>query len=140
MRRQYVMKGIAAAAPLVLLAGCGGGAGSADGDEASTEDVELAEACPRRGADLRGNTEPLTCSCSPDDAGYGVVFGSNPYHDDSGMCGAAMHAGFLNDGPANITVTWSETTDQELTGTEANGITSAPYISSDEPPGVFTLE
>jgi hypothetical protein len=92
-----------AVTPLILLSACGG-AEEAIEEEPVAEVEPLADACPDRVLDMRGSTDPFTCSCSAESAEAGTVWGTGPYSDDSAVCRAAMHAGLVGDEPANVTL------------------------------------
>lgn len=139
MRATSTYFGVCGAAATLVLTACSE-VETSETEDPGAENIALASPCPTTGADMRGSTEPLVCSCSESDANIGVVFGSNPYLDDSGICASALHAGLLNEGPANIEITFSDGAGAEFPGSEANGIGSSPYINSSPPDGAMILQ
>ena len=115
---------VAIAASTLLVAACGN---AEDGETIAEEEaVPLADACPDQVADMRGSTAPLTCSCTPEAAATGSVWGSGPYTDDSNVCRAALHAGLIEDEPVNVTVNFLPGR-STYTGSEVNGVVSNDY-------------
>ncbi|WP_179145204.1 LCCL domain-containing protein [Rhizobium sp. RU36D] len=51
--------------------------------------------CPENFVAWRGETAPLTCHCPPVDTNSSAVWGMDVYTEDSNLCLAAVHAGFL---------------------------------------------
>lgn len=115
--RNLTVAGIAA----IGLAACGGAAEEPEAEEPVEEAEPLADPCPDRVQDMRGSTEPFTCSCSAETAEAGTVWGAGPYSDDSAVCRAAMHAGLVGDEPANVTINFMEGR-ESYTASEANGV------------------
>lgn len=124
--RKMIM--LSAVASIGLLAACnnGGDAEEADATEEETEEVVLADPCPDQVATMRGSGDPFTCSCTPEAAEEGTVWGSGPYTDDSRVCRAAMHAGLLADGPANVTINFLPGR-ESYTMSDANGVETRNY-------------
>lgn len=128
MKFQSIMRWASIGIGAAGLAACGGAA-EEEVDEEPVEVAEpLADACPDRVQDMRGSTEPFTCSCSAETAEAGTVWGAGPYSDDSAVCRAAMHAGLVGDEPANVTILFMEGRDS-YTATEANGVQSSRWGS-----------
>lgn len=130
MKMQPISKWTVAAFAAAGLAACGGGATEeAPAEEEPVEVAEpLADPCPDRVQDMRGSTDPFTCSCSAEAAESGTVWGAGPYSDDSAVCRAAMHAGLVGDEPANITINFMEGRDS-YTASEANGVQTSRWGS-----------
>ncbi|MEZ5669399.1 MAG: LCCL domain-containing protein [Alphaproteobacteria bacterium] len=96
---------------------------------AQTSSVPGAPACPGDMLDLRGTNTPRTCHCAPD-ALVGGVWGTDVYTDDSTICAAALHAGFV--GPDGGVVTAVPAPGQaSYRGSDRNGIASQDYGSWD---------
>ncbi len=105
MKKTFPLASSFALAAMMALTACGGGESAAE--EAAVEEPEpLADPCPDRVQDMRGSEESFTCSCSPEAAEAGTVWGAGPYSDDSAVCRAAMHAGLVGDEPGNVTITF----------------------------------
>ena len=82
-----------------------------------------AAACP---ANFEGQTAPVTCACTPDQAMTGSVWGTGVYTTDSRVCRAAVHAGIIaaSGGVVNVVPVPGQTT---YAGSAAHGITSSNY-------------
>lgn len=120
MKRHSILNLATIAASATFLAACGGAA--EDPAQEPVEEVEpLADACPDRVQDMRGSTDPVTCSCSTETAEAGTVWGAGPYSDDSAVCRAAMHAGLVGDEPANVTINFMDGR-ESYTASEANSV------------------
>ncbi len=137
LSRQPVSTALFLATGLALSA-CGGGSGEGDTPK---PDIASVDTCPTTGADLRGTTETLHCKCDEFKVGTGVVFGSGPYLDDSGICRAAAHAGIVDaKGEGDVvSVTPMPADGIEFTESEAHGISASPYISSAPAKGAYKL-
>lgn len=84
-----------------------------------------AASCPLTLTSDRGlNGTKKTCYCAS--VGSSLVWGSNPYTDDSAICVAAKHAGLSVPGNITYTITPGQST---YTGSTQNGITSQNYGS-----------
>jgi hypothetical protein len=82
-------------------------------------------ACPLTLTTERGlNGTSKTCYCAS--AGSSVIWGSNPYTDDSSICIAAKHSGIAVPGNVTYTITPGQST---YTGSTQNGVTSQSYGS-----------
>lgn len=62
--------------------------------EAPSDGAPRIAACPSTAATLAIGTE-LSCSCTIEAIGAGMVWGGGPYTADSGICRAARHAGSI---------------------------------------------
>ena len=127
IRSGFQYLSIAASASLMAACAGGGEADEATEEEApEEEEVALADPCPDRVQDRRGTTDPLTCSCTPEAAEDGNVWGAGPYSDDSAVCRAAMHAGLVGDEPANVTVNFLPGR-ESYTANTANGVETSRW-------------
>ncbi|WP_198369934.1 LCCL domain-containing protein [Roseomonas rosulenta] len=82
-----------------------------------------AAACP---ANFEGRNAPLSCSCTPDQAMSGSVWGTGIYTTDSRVCRAAVHAGVIPaaGGLVNVVPAPGQ---NAYAGSAANGITTSNY-------------
>lgn len=79
--------------------------------------------CPLTLTAERGiNGTTKTCYCAS--AGTSVIWGSNPYTDDSSLCVAAKHVGIAVPGNVTYTITPGQST---YTGSTQNGVSSQSY-------------
>ena len=80
-------------------------------------------------ADHRGqNGVRLAFTCAPGGT-LGSVWGSGPYTDDSSVCSAAVHGGYLNVTDGGRVVVEIRPGEPTYQGTQANGVTSSDYGS-----------
>ena len=79
--------------------------------------------CP---ANFQGQTAPVTCSCAPEAALSGNVWGTGTYTTDSRICRAAVHAGVIPVAGGIVTVTPAPGLPAYV-GSAANGITTSNY-------------
>ncbi len=80
-------------------------------------------ACP---ADFQNQSAPITCSCAPEAALSGAVWGSRTYTTDSRVCRAAVHAGVIPAAGGVVVVTPAAGL-QAYAGSAANGVTTSNY-------------
>ncbi len=59
--------------------------------------------CPGNATALRGTGEIYTCTCSASAARSGSVWGTDVYSDDSNICRAAVHYGFIGESGGSVT-------------------------------------
>ncbi|MBN8944890.1 MAG: hypothetical protein J0H01_35635, partial [Rhizobiales bacterium] len=85
-----------------------GGGKSGDGKAgpggAAAETAAISE-CPDDFSAFADTTQALTCTCSPQAADRGSVWGMDVYTGDSSVCKAAVHAGVINRRGGQVTVT-----------------------------------
>lgn len=88
-----------------------------------TKGATAAAACP---TNFEGQTAPVSCDCSADQAMSGSVWGSGIYTTDSRICRAAVHAGVIppGGGMVNVVPAPGQAT---YFGSAANGVTTANY-------------
>ena len=79
--------------------------------------------CP---ANFENQPAPLTCSCAPEAALSGSVWGSGTYTTDSRVCRAAVHAGAIPASGGVVVVTPAPGL-PAYQGSAANGITTSNY-------------
>jgi predicted nucleic acid-binding Zn ribbon protein len=79
--------------------------------------------CP---SNFEGQSAPVTCSCAPEAAMSGSVWGSGTYTTDSRVCRAAVHSGAIPATGGVIVVTPAPGL-PAYAGSAANGITTANY-------------
>ncbi len=79
--------------------------------------------CPN---DFQGGTAPLTCSCAPEAAASGQVWGTGDYTTDSRICRAALHGGAIPAAGGIVLVTPAPG-QPRYTGTAAHGVTTLNY-------------
>ncbi len=73
------------------------------------------------------NNEVFAFNCPPrGEARYGSIWGTDIYTDDSRICGAAVHAGFLTDAGGVVWIQILERQDR-YTGSPRNGVTTSNY-------------
>ena len=82
------------------------------------------------------NGSKFTYQCPAAATQGGVVWGSNPYTDDSSVCTAARHAGAIDKTGGLVTITISGGK-SSYTGSTSNGVTSQKWDRFD---GSFTVE
>lgn len=86
---------------------------------------------------------PVTCSCSPEAAAVGAVWGEDTYMEDSSTCRAAVHAGVI--GVEGGTVTVLQGVDpttyrgSSRNGVESGGWSGGPSSFQFAPPGGLPL-
>lgn len=86
-----------------------------------------APACPDDFVAYRRATTPLTCGCSAEAAdpyGIGFAYGTDVYTEYSGICQAAVHAGYISPQGGNVTVV-PLAGQSSYPGVTRNGITSS---------------
>jgi outer membrane protein OmpA-like peptidoglycan-associated protein len=54
------------------------------------------DVCPSSYSGFKADSPKLTCGCAPDALKKGSLWGANPYHYDSSICRAAVHAGTIS--------------------------------------------
>jgi outer membrane protein OmpA-like peptidoglycan-associated protein len=86
--------------------------------------------CPDNFVAFRGETQPTLCFCPPIDVNQSNVWGMDIYTEDSNVCLAAVHAGFLTSAGGNVTIT-ALPGRQTYAGVTRNGISSSNYGSMD---------
>ncbi|TVT45303.1 MAG: TIR domain-containing protein [Denitromonas halophila] len=84
------------------------------------------EWCPQRLSINPDLPTPYSCRCTADAVRAGTVWGTDVYTGDSGLCGAAAHAGAVQREGGVITV-YREAGRDLYVGSERNGITSHDY-------------
>lgn len=86
---------------------------------------------------------PVTCSCSPEAAGAGAVWGEDTYMEDSSTCRAAVHAGVIGVEGGIVTVLQGvdPTTyrGSSRNGVESGGWSGGPSSFQFAPPGGLPL-
>lgn len=86
--------------------------------------------CPDNFVAFRGTSTPLSCFCPAENTERGAVWGMDVYTEDSSICQAAVHAGFLTPAGGALTVV-PQPGRQAYAGATRNGIGSSNYGSMD---------
>lgn len=60
--------------------------------------------CPDNFVAFRGTTDALSCFCPAENVEVGGVWGMDVYTEDSSVCQAAVHAGYLTKSGGNLTI------------------------------------
>lgn len=113
---------------LMLLVGCGPevpeGAGLPALEQAQ-QGLACSASCPSYVASYRGqNGLKVQCYCSPSSmTGWGTVYGTGTYTDDSALCRAALHTGAVTSAGGDIVATIAPG-QNSYTGSTQNGVTS----------------
>lgn len=95
--------------------------------EAPADARPWAAACPANAGGLEAGAF-LTCSCSIEAIGAGVVWGSGPYTADSSICRAARHAGAVSTAGGEVRLRVG-TGRESYAGSERNGVSAGQWGS-----------
>lgn len=85
-----------------------------------------ASVCPDNFAAFAETTDPLACTCTPEAADRGPVWGMDVYTADSSICRAARHAGIISKAGGSVTVL-PEAGRKAYAGVTRNGVSSSNY-------------
>jgi outer membrane protein OmpA-like peptidoglycan-associated protein len=86
--------------------------------------------CPDNFVAFRETDAPLSCFCPAGNTELGAVWGMDVYTEDSAICQAAVHAGFLTRSGGAVTVV-PQPGRQSYAGVERNGVSSSNYGTMD---------
>ena len=90
------------------------------------EGVTPPNLCPDNFAAFKDSTDPVPCTCTPQAASTGSVWGTDVYTADSAICRAALHAGVIRSSGGPVTVV-PEAGRASYPALTRNGVTSSNY-------------
>ena len=108
------------------VAGAGDAAAPSASPAPSAASASTASVCPDNFDAYADTASPLSCTCSPEAAQSGQVWGMDVYTGDSGVCRSALHAGVIGKSGGAVTVTPLPGRNA-YPGVTRNGVTSYNY-------------